>query len=41
MLMWLMEEGYGKERSIEGIVMRILVVNFSAIHTTSMVGAAL
>ncbi|KAJ3489331.1 hypothetical protein NLI96_g2202 [Meripilus lineatus] len=36
MLMWLMEEAVGKEKSIESLVMRILVVNFAGIHTSSM-----
>ncbi|KAH9063634.1 cytochrome P450 [Lactarius vividus] len=35
MLMWLMNESKGVERSLEGIARRMLVVNFVAIHTTS------
>ena len=37
MLMWLMSESKGMERSLEGIARRLLVVNFAAIHTTSRV----
>jgi len=35
MLMWLMSEAKGMERSVEGLARRLLVVNFAAIHTTS------
>ncbi|KAI9434918.1 cytochrome P450 [Lactarius psammicola] len=35
MLMWLMNEAKGVERSLEGLARRMLVVNFAAIHTTS------
>ncbi|KAI9441477.1 cytochrome P450 [Lactarius indigo] len=35
MLMWLMSEAKGVERSLEGLAKRMLVVNFAAIHTTS------
>ncbi|KAI9511490.1 cytochrome P450 [Russula earlei] len=35
MLMWLMNEAKGVERSLEGLARRLLVVNFAAIHTTS------
>jgi len=35
MLMWLMSEAKGVERSVEGLARRLLVVNFAAIHTTS------
>ncbi|KAF8271106.1 cytochrome P450 [Lactarius quietus] len=35
MLMWLMSEAKGVERSLEGLARRLLVVNFAAIHTTS------
>ena len=35
MLMWLMKEAKGVERSVEGLARRLLVVNFAAIHTTS------
>jgi cytochrome P450 len=34
-LMWLMSEAKGVERSLEGLARRLLVVNFAAIHTTS------
>jgi hypothetical protein len=37
MLMWLMSEAKGVERSLEGLALRLLAVNFAAIHTTSMV----
>jgi len=36
MLMWLMSEAKGVERSLEGLARRLLVVNFAAIFTTSM-----
>ncbi|KAH9063633.1 cytochrome P450 [Lactarius vividus] len=35
MLMWLMNESKGVERSLEGVARRMLAVNFAAIHTTS------
>ena len=37
MLMWLMSQAKGVERSLDGIARRLLVVNFAAIHTTSKV----
>jgi hypothetical protein len=37
MLMWLMDESKGVERSLEGLARRILVVNFAAIQSTSNV----
>ena len=37
MLMWLMSEAHGVERSLEGLARRLLVVNFAAIFTTSLV----
>ena len=37
MLMWLMSEAKGIERSLEGLARRMLVINFAAIHTTSLV----
>ena len=37
MLMWLMEEAKGQEKDVWALVSRILVVNFAAIHTSSMV----
>jgi hypothetical protein len=37
MLMWLMSEAKGVERSLEGLARRLLTVNFAAIHTTSTV----
>ncbi len=37
MLMWLMSEAKGVERSLEGLARRLLTVNFAAIHTTSLV----
>ena len=36
MLMWLMSEAKGVERSIEGVARRLLITNFVAIHTTSL-----
>jgi len=36
LLMWLMSEAKGVERSVEGVARRLLVVNFAAIHTTSL-----
>ena len=36
MLMWLMSEAKGVERSLEGLARRLLVVNLGAIHTTSL-----
>jgi hypothetical protein len=35
MLMWLMSEAKGVERSLEGVARRLLMVNFASIHTTS------
>ncbi|KAI9464594.1 cytochrome P450 [Lactarius psammicola] len=35
MLMWLMSEAKGVERSLGGFARRLLTVNFAAIHTTS------
>jgi hypothetical protein len=37
MLMWLMSEAKGVERSLEGLARRLLMVNFAAIFTTSLV----
>ena len=37
MLMWLMTEAKGVEKSLAGLARRLLVVNFAAIHTTSNV----
>jgi hypothetical protein len=36
MLMWLMSEAKGVERSVEGLARRLLLVNFAGIHTTSL-----
>jgi cytochrome P450 len=36
MLMWLMSEAKGVERSVEGVARRLLSVNFASIHTTSL-----
>ena len=36
MLMWLMSEAKGVERSVEGVARRLLLVNFAAIHSTSL-----
>jgi hypothetical protein len=37
MLMWLMSEAKGVERSVEGLARRLLLVNFAGIHSTSVV----
>ncbi len=37
MLMWLMNEAKGVERSLGGVARRLLMVNFAAVHTTSTV----
>lgn len=36
MLSWLMDEAVGEDRSVRDLVLRILTVNFAAIHTSSM-----
>jgi cytochrome P450 len=36
MLMWLMTEATGVERSVEGFARRLLMINFASIHTTSV-----
>ncbi|KAH9975530.1 cytochrome P450 [Lactifluus volemus] len=36
MLMWLMSEAKGVERSLEGLARRLLRINFASIHTTSL-----
>jgi hypothetical protein len=36
MLMWLMTEAKGVERSIEGLARRLLLTNLAAIHSTSL-----
>jgi cytochrome P450 len=36
MLMWLMSEAKGVERSVEGVARRLLLVNFAAIHSTTL-----
>jgi hypothetical protein len=36
MLMWLMSEAKGVERSVEGVARQLLFVNFASIHTTSL-----
>jgi len=36
MLMWLMSEAKGVERSLEGVARRLLLVNFASIHSTSL-----
>jgi len=35
MLMWLMSEAKGEERSLRSLARRMLIVNFSAIHSTT------
>jgi hypothetical protein len=37
MLMWLMGEAKGVEKSLDGLARRMLAINFAAIHTTSLV----
>ena len=37
MLMWLMSEAKGEQRSLKSLARRLLGVNFAAIHTTSLV----
>jgi hypothetical protein len=37
MLMWLMSEAKGVERSLEGWARRLLMLNFASIHSTSLV----
>lgn len=37
LLMWLMEEAKGDEQSDRNLALRVLALNFAAIHTTSMV----
>jgi hypothetical protein len=37
MLAWLMDEARGEEKSLRNLTLRVLIVNFSAIHTTTMV----
>ncbi len=37
MLMWLMSEAKGVERSLAGVARRLLLGNFAALHTTSIV----
>ncbi|KAH9975536.1 cytochrome P450 [Lactifluus volemus] len=39
MLMWLMSEAKGVERSLDGLARRLLTVNFASIHTTSLTAA--
>ena len=36
LLMWLMSEAKGVERSVEGLARRLLATNFAAVHTTSV-----
>jgi cytochrome P450 len=35
-LLWLMSEAKGAEKSLDGLARRMLAVNFAAIHTTSL-----
>jgi len=37
MLSWLMEDAVGEEKQPRNLTLRMLAVNFAAIHTTSMV----
>jgi len=36
-LSWLMDEAKGEEQSVRNLTLRVLIINFAAIHTTSMV----
>ena len=36
LLMWLMSEAKGVERSVEGLARRLLIMNFASIHLTSL-----
>jgi cytochrome P450 len=40
MLSWLMEDAVGEEREPRNLTLRTLLVNFAAIHTTSMVSVS-
>ncbi len=40
LLSWLMEDAIGEERDPFNLTVRILAVNFAAIHTTSMVSGS-
>jgi hypothetical protein len=40
MLSWLMEDAVGEEREPHNLTLRTLVINFAAIHTTSMVSVS-
>jgi hypothetical protein len=37
MLMWLMDEAKGVERSLAGLARRLLMVNFAGVHSISNV----
>lgn len=37
LISWLVDEAEGEDAKVENLVMRILFINFAAIHTTSMV----
>ena len=41
MLSWLMEDAVGEEKDPRNLTLRLLVVNFAAIHTTSRVSCFL
>ena len=41
LLSWLMEDAIGKERDPFNLTVRVLAINFAAIHTTSMVSGFL
>jgi hypothetical protein len=34
---WLLEESRGERRSVRNVIMRMFMVNFASMHTTSMV----
>lgn len=37
MLSWLIEHAEGEERTVRNLVMRVMVLGFAAIHTSTMV----
>ena len=39
MLSWLMEDAVGEEKHPSNLTLRVLAVNFAAIHSTSMVSS--
>lgn len=37
LISWLLDEAQGAQRTVEDVALRLLAVNFAAIHTTSHV----